>query len=199
MLCGKKGVGKSHASEVIERELSGNGYGVTILSFATLLKKVFVDICKLFQKKFVGEDGVKEEITETLLLDRDKKEVLRPFLQTIGTEIIRKYMGENIWSELVVKQIENIVSEHARENIKLVFIIDDARYQNEIETVKKTFGDLVTSLELVKMNDETEIVVDTHSSETQVLETDYVYATDKPSEIFERDMIQFIHDIVMDV
>jgi energy-coupling factor transporter ATP-binding protein EcfA2 len=83
----------------------------------------------------------------------------RRLLQVLGTDIARRYLGEDIW----VRRWE---AEHARD-VPRAFVFDDVRFANEAECIRSHGGIIIR---LVRTDAES---TDCHTSETQEFEVDY--------------------------
>ena len=134
--CGREGSGKTYAAKYL-----ADTYGYTIRSFATPLK----EICKIL---FTFDD------TQLYGTQRQKNTpdfrwygaTQRRCMQFIGTDLMRKQLhviipelGEDIW----IKSFENwYLSQPPNSKV----VIDDVRFQNEIDLIHK-LGGIVVMLE----------------------------------------------------
>lgn len=110
----------------------------------------------------------------------DDKEVMRPYYQTIGTEICRKHFGNEIWCETLERKINACDSD--------VVIINDIRYINEYNYFKsryKCFTIRCHSQELDGTHNTT------HSSEQQIesIPVDYTFENVDDETTFEHNLI----------
>ena len=116
LISGKKGSGKTYTANKIADMLNEKPMGHHIVSFATALKE---SSNELIEKTFGKE-----------YLNAEHKEEVRSIYQAVGN------VGRNISKEFWVgKAIEHIKKLKDR-----VFIIDDARFQNEMELDQYTSG-----------------------------------------------------------
>lgn len=154
-LVGKKGAGKDTVADFL---IEKKGYN----------KKAFADpLKKVVQALFL--------LDETQVHDQSLKEITDPrwslsprqMMQLVGTNLIRTNLGEDFW----LKHIEL-----GRENLDFI-VISDVRFQNEADWVRKKGGILIR----IVSNEESNSVVDTHRSETELesIHTDHVLFNEK--------------------
>lgn len=78
--------------------------------------------------------------------DLDKKEMLRPphrfnnatltvraVLQQLGTEVGRRFFGDDVWVELLIRDLDPVL-----DSSKIIIVVD-ARWQNEIELLRNYY------------------------------------------------------------
>lgn len=134
-ICGYANAGKSTAANYLV-----DTYGFTRLSFASALK----DVCAaLFHWDRTRLEGLTPR-------DREWREVPDEFwsrvlerrwtpriaLQYVGTEVMRNSLHKDIWVNRVAAQLHSLGPD-----AKVVF--DDARFLNELETIRAFGGSLV--------------------------------------------------------
>ena len=210
LIAGHKCVGKSLAAQIISERIQAEGYETRIVALADALKSIFLQLASLFNLT-VECDGSIVPVSEEHLLRRDIKEKLRKYLQVIGTDIMRKQINEDIWSELLMKNIKKLFSDYvdSKRNVymknisykPLFIIVDDVRYQNEIDSLKRFCNNCV-SIHLIKPaghinNDITYDNTNTHDSENQTLKTNFTYEVDKPLEIYKKDLSEFVETYLL--
>ena len=183
MLGGKQRVGKTTASVHMQHEIN-NFYQVPCLRYAlsTKLKDITNDLCILFD---VNVGSFHDEAT---------KINNRRYLQQIGTNIMRKHFGDEFWCEVLYKRIIADVRKIIRELVDsngiscsqlsyvskkykdrelytpIVVIIEDTRYQNEINYFKQQFDKAISVIiERPDVGGQTSV---NHSSEQQTLDGD---------------------------
>lgn len=162
VLIGKKGSGKSTIAGIIKK-LKNN---CEIKSFAEPIK----NICSIL--------GIKNEN----LYDPLKKEIKfedgifigesgRTMMQKIGT-IFRNNFDKNIFVKIMIEKIKELLDEEK------MIIIDDCRFPNEIEELKKVFNNNIIFIKIEKkilgndkIDDKKEI--DNHESELFIDELKY--------------------------
>lgn len=128
-LCGFAGSGKNTAGEFLIEK------GFIQTSFAKPLKDVVSIIFDWQRDLLEGETKESRLFRETPDDFWSKKlgysVTPRYILQTIGTDVFRKYFSDNIWIDCFEKQLEKNLSEG--ENI----VVTDVRFYNEFEFLKK--------------------------------------------------------------
>lgn len=141
---GLKGSGKSTAVELIKNNVTKKDIEIHELSFAAPIKRLVSDIFCL---------------TNNECYDPNLKEVIlsqwnvtpRELLQKIGTELFRnqlstvcpniKMPAETIWVSSLYYNIKNIETENINRGItKSIVLIDDCRFEDEYNTIKKLGG-----------------------------------------------------------
>lgn len=161
-LLGKAQAGKTTTANIIAVQKGGQ-----VLSFATPLK-IMVEkagICShndLFVKKTWFS---------------------RNMLQLIGTDLIRNQISEEFWINKMFQQIFEIRVRNATTNI----FIDDVRFPNEIDFIKRHGG---STIRIIRTSLETK---DDHSSECILddIEVDHT--------IWNDGTIDQLHDIISDI
>lgn len=159
LLTGLEGVGKSTYAEHLVKS-----YHFVELSFAETLREVTADLWNGFadavlshsralscMSRFNIEDsktpGKKEEPftldeddyskpTRGLYFPHSNPVTHRSLLQFIGTDILRKHLGEDIWVNAVMAKIKRIVDANP-DGYRIV--ISDCRFANEECVVKKAY------------------------------------------------------------
>lgn len=123
-LTGLARCGKDTFCKYAREYLKSNNYESQRLAFADELKK---DVDAFLIEKL----GISAftEVTE-------EKEIIRPMLTTWGTEIMRK-KDDLHW----VKKVEKIINENQKN--KIVSIVTDIRFPNEIEYIHKIGGKII--------------------------------------------------------
>ncbi len=187
-LSGKKQSGKDTiARYLVDSFASKESVGPTIklYSFADILKKnICMDILGLTWEQCKGTDEQKNSLTSYKWSDFSfdmrkghtigmningvKRDVLisgfmtsRQVMQFVGTDIFRKYFGENVWVDATLKKIR-------KEEVSIC-IITDARFSSEVNSILSE-GGIVIRLDRNVFPD------DSHSSETSLDSYDF-YST----------------------
>lgn len=83
-------------------------------------------------------------------------------MQTLGTEWGREHLGRNIWVDLTMRNVRELLDQ-----VSASVVIDDVRFPNESEAIRKAGGRV-----LRVMRDHDAIPESAHKSETQLLEFD---------------------------
>jgi hypothetical protein len=158
LITGKKHSGKSTLSKYI----STNYPNTITYSLADKLKQITFELLRLFNINISSIDDLYNE----------NKEKYRKYLQTIGTEIFQSNFGKDFWCEQVLNQIQELPNHY---NI----IIDDIRFQHEIDFFKKHFD----NCKVIQIINERIVSNDIHPSETQNLHNiDYIIKNNSTKE-----------------
>jgi len=140
MLCGSAGSGKDTSFNFMKKQIEKTKESINIcnLSFGRALKEIVADLCKLFlNENYLYQEmdnyGYKEQVRPEHTIywsDNDKGEslVIRKLLQIIGTDILRKQLGDDIFAKTILNKIDTIFKSISEEQI--VFITD-LRFPNE--------------------------------------------------------------------
>jgi hypothetical protein len=116
-ISGNARVGKDTVANAMIEILADFGIQAQKLSFAYELRKSVDD----FLQREIGISAFTE--------DPDEKLLIRPFLVTWGTDIMRK-INEDVWIERIQSSL----------NCNKVNIISDLRFENELNFVKQNKG-----------------------------------------------------------
>lgn len=118
--CGPAGVGKSTASKYFIAR------GYVKLSFADPLRSMLAVLTDVYDRYDERKLEPREELCG---------KSVRHALQTLGTDWARNLIGEDIW----LRQFERRVAA----NPEIRFVVDDCRFDNEAELVRKLGGTVV--------------------------------------------------------
>lgn len=142
LLCGKAEAGKTLAANIIKEELENLGKTALIMSFAGYLKYV--------AKSYYEWDGKKDEKGRTLL-------------QNLGTDVVRK-KNPDFWAKTVFGFIMTFDGEFD------YFILDDTRFENEIDIFEEYHPLCYTSIRIGRLNYENSLspTQRLHPSETSL-------------------------------
>ena len=110
--------GKSTLSNYI----TTNYHNIISYSLADKLKQITFELLQLFNINISSIDDLYNE----------NKEKYRKYLQTIGTEMFQSNFGKEFWCEQVIKQIQKLPTHYT-------IIVDDIRFQHEIDFFKRNF------------------------------------------------------------
>lgn len=122
---GKIGSGKTTGAKFVVSR-----YGACIKTIATPIKKMAKDIWGFSNNQLYGKDK--------LVIDPVHNITARWALQHLGASA-RKVLGENFWIDLLIDDLK----QHAKRaddyflGTKLIFVIDDLRYPNEVIRLKQ--------------------------------------------------------------
>jgi hypothetical protein len=162
-LSGKAQVGKSTSSKMIEDFLSYSSKlrsAVKKISFARKLKEIAVDV--------FGWDGNKDfhyapggflyegpgaSGNASFHLSIDTRELIqdqgRQLLINIGKKM--REINPDVWVNCAAKDIADDLKVGGDEELK-VYLIDDIRFTNEMEALKRSFGENFISVRLTRNN-----------------------------------------------
>lgn len=144
---GRKGSGKSFIKDMlVEGITSATKYEVLETAFAADIKKAMISIFGEEIARYVYDPDLKESPIPWLY-----NVTARSLMQKFGTEFIRENVSESFW-------IDNLQRKIDKSDANLV-ILDDLRFQNEAEFIRRNNGIIVR---VVGLNDATEI---SHASE----------------------------------
>lgn len=153
-LMGSKGAGKDTVANFI-LENNTKYDNVIIMSFADALKDAVSAIFNFRRDLLEGDTVESREWRETeipYLSDVMHRPVTpRYLLQIIGTNILRKYLYNDLWVDSVLVKI-HILEEQAKENHKRnLYVITDCRFANEIFKLAQS-GNHVKYVEIDRRN-----------------------------------------------
>lgn len=141
-LLAKAGHGKTTIANYLKRE-----YGVQVVSLAAPLKKIAQAAMGFSDAQLYGTQEQKEA---PAFIDAAAWEAwlegpdcggdpvptsTRVFLQKLGTEGIRKNLGETVWLEALIHNIRKDYHER-RAGDDAVYVVDDARFINEVKFIQ---------------------------------------------------------------
>lgn len=134
--CGTAGSGKSYMAQAVMRAC---GYPVQVMSFASPLKAMTHSLLTVM--------GIENGRCERMIHDDLKEAEIDPILfpglttrrimQTLGTEWGRATIERDLWTKIMLARVT-----HARADGYAV-IIDDVRFQNEVELIRNLGGKVV--------------------------------------------------------
>ena len=156
--CGKAGVGKSYAADII-REHYGH---IQHVPFAGPLKAIMTQLGLPREK--LNELEYKET-PNPMLCGKTPREVM----QYLGTEFGREFIGGDLWVDLWKRHVEGCVERWPN----CFIVVDDVRFQNEVDAIH-SFGGIVVEIRSPKAT--TSFKNSDHKSEQQKLIVDaHVY------------------------
>jgi len=118
-ISGKQGSGKSTVAEALKLRAKKSNYDfVGIMKFATTLYALH-DMLLNKMETLTGVPRVKKDGT---------------LLQLLGTEWGRKTFGENVWVDILGKEISKLYDKESK--LKRLIIIDDCRFENEFDGIQ---------------------------------------------------------------
>jgi len=122
LIAGQKRSGKDTTANLLAQALADNSINTKVLSFASAMKNII---------------AITLGITEVELdaLKNDPANPHRGYLQRFGTEAMKPWFGDDIWSKLAKVQVDNSSAE--------IFIFADFRFPEEFKTLE-AFYDVTT-------------------------------------------------------
>lgn len=176
LISGKARHGKTTTGNFLREYYESKNLKVTNTLLALYLK--------MYVKNFFGWDGSEETKP-------------RELLQQLGTEVIRKGLNkEDFFVDRTIEDIEIL------KHFFNIFIIDDIRFPNEIEGLKKNFKNVII-LKIIRPNFESDLNQKqlNHSSETSLDnydQYDYVITNDGTLDNLKEKIINIIKDVKID-
>jgi hypothetical protein len=191
LLSGRAGSGKDTVFSILNEGLDCSG-----LAFGTALKNVVIDLCKLFTGQTYELDAMdhlwyKEQVRKELSVYTEAGEFhpsIRFLLQNIGTEILRKHLGESVF---IRKTLEEC---HGKGNGLVV--IKDCRFPNELSETRAFGRDTGRRVVLVKISRASATIHD-HSSENmnESFDSDYELRNDGNLNDLRQKVTEMIRDL----
>ena len=165
LLSGKAEAGKTLAADIIKKEIESLGKTALVMSFAGYLKF----ICKSYYK-----------------WDGKKNEEGRSLLQRLGTDVVRK-KNPDFWAKTVFDFILTFDGEFD------YFILDDTRFENEIDIFQNYDPFCYTSIRIMRLNHENSLNTEqrNHPSETALdnLVMDWTICSESGSEKLRTEIV----------
>lgn len=132
-LIGNKGAGKDTVAKMIEANAKSYDH-VVILSFGDALKDATSAIFGFSREMIEGSTKESRKWRETeipYLSERMHHKVTpRYLLQILGTDILRKYLYNDVWVDSVLNKMQFLIQKEP--NKDFLFVITDCRFKNEI-------------------------------------------------------------------
>jgi hypothetical protein len=124
-LCGRAGTGKTSVAKYLVEKWANE-----IVSFAGPLKRMAMDIWGFTEEQVFGDASIKERVDPRLGFSP------RFALQRLGTDICRKHLGDDVWTDTLFRRIKE-KGDHKR-----IYVIDDVRFVNEAKRIYNEGGSL---------------------------------------------------------
>jgi len=174
LLSGPAGCGKDTSYEIIKKIYTEKGFNVRQYAFGKSLKEIVVDLSKLYlNANFSVEDmsnlAYKELPRPEYIIYRNNEAehlVIRTLLQQIGTDIIRKNLGDDIFAQSVVKQIDRDFKKNSIRKPEIA-VITDLRFPNELNCIENYCNINHYKFLMISINRHNyKIINNSHSSES---------------------------------
>lgn len=167
LISGKKRAGKDTASAILKGLLVNS----EVTSFAKPLKEILAVTLGVSIEEL---EDLKNDETNIEIWDKNLKDFrvitnFRRSIQALGTEGIRRWFGEGIWAETLIKQPLRVNTEY--------LIVSDWRYVKELEVLKHDFGQVIT----IRIENRLNTDNDSHSSERDLEGFTFDYTIDNTS------------------
>ena len=144
LLCGPAGSGKDTSYEILKNHLFSQNcnWEISKYSFGRALKDIVVDLSRLFINANFSADAMdglayKEVIHPEYKLyavgsdEQPQPLVIRTLLQQVGTDILRKQLGDDIFAKALITKID----EQFKKPINQIAIVADLRFPNEQQSM----------------------------------------------------------------
>lgn len=133
-LLGQKGSGKSTVAEMISDSLSDRPFYQP--SLASPIKRGAQAMFGIPHEHLYGSSSLRESPIEGLFFDDGLTPItVRYVLQHLGTEFGRRYLGRNIWINLMIRYAASLPED-------AVVVITDCRFLNEAEALSKVGAEI---------------------------------------------------------
>jgi len=148
LFCGKAGSGKDTCFQLLKKQFNKkeDDFDLSNHAFGKPLKEIVSDVCHLFLNAgFSVEDmeqlSFKEmERPEYTVYTKDGQPqplILRTLLQQIGTDILRKQLGQDVFAKAIIGKIERDLRGSTLSGKKHVSFITDLRFPNEQKCIQE--------------------------------------------------------------
>jgi DNA polymerase III delta prime subunit len=144
LLCGPAGSGKDTSYEILKNHLFSQNcnWEISKYSFGRVLKDIVVYLSRLFINADFSADAMdglayKEVIRPEYKLyavgsdEQPQPLVIRTLLQQVGTDILRKQLGDDIFAKALITKID----EQFKKPINQIAIVADLRFPNEQQSM----------------------------------------------------------------
>lgn len=171
LLTGTAGSGKDTSYNILENLFRQKGIQVKQYAFGKPLKEIVVQLSKLFLNAKFSADAMnsllyKETPYSEFIIYRDNEPehlIIRTLLQQVGTDILRKHLGDDIFAKAIEKQIHN---DFIEAESPMIAIITDLRFPNELECIKEYCCHQNYHLDCIYIQRDNSISSHNHTSES---------------------------------
>ena len=153
LLSGHYGSGKDTFADNIGRCISD--FDIGRFSFGGALKDVVVELASMLTTHTLDRsrmDALEYKETTTVPIYASGGEVVKEYrvrhiLQYVGTDVLRRYLGDNVFAHKTVDDIQRFLCDGGR-----VVMITDLRFPNELACVREAFAkDTNTTVSVVRI------------------------------------------------
>lgn len=168
-ITGKATHGKSYLAKAIQdahNEAVPWSLDAYRYSLANPLKTMVLDLLQSMGCPMVDDYDKTQPIDNPYT---SKRITLRKAYQLFGTEFVRELFGQDYWAARASEYIHDSLKFTA-DGCGFLFVIDDVRFDNEAEYLRKAATDLGLDFELIKVIDtaKSKDAIDSHASEQGV-------------------------------
>jgi len=144
LFCGSAGSGKDTCYHILKQHIDNQRFDVSNYTFGKPLKEIVVDLCKLFLNEKYSVEAMdnleyKEiERPEHVIFSENESHplIIRTLLQKIGTDILRKQLGQDIFAKTIISKIDQALKSSTDLNREHISFITDLRFPNEQKCIK---------------------------------------------------------------
>lgn len=139
LFCGYAGSGKDTCFHMLKKNIDTQRVDVSKYTFGNSLKEIVVDLCQLFLNEKYSVEAMdnleyKEmERPEHFIFSENESHplIIRTLLQKIGTDILRKQLGQDIFAKAIISKIDRALKCSTDLNREHISFITDLRFPNE--------------------------------------------------------------------
>lgn len=181
IFCGLAGSGKDTSYNFFKKILQQKypDYTIQNYAFGNSLKEIVSDVTELYTgERFPVSNMESLEYKEKshpeyniLVANEQQPLVIRTLLQQIGTNILRKHLGDDIFADCVVKKIKQQFKHHNQ-----IAIITDLRFPNEYKCVERYCDERDLKFYTIYIERQQKLTSHTHVSESfyDLLQKDFI-------------------------
>ena len=130
---GLRGVGKDTFATMLQAHFTRMGFDCELKALAEPIKDTMIHMLECDSDIFY--DPAKKEVPQNALYGRTPREVMQQF----GTEFCQKMFSETIWTDILIRRMENIVSESCTD----ICIVTDVRFPHELHAFREKNAKIV--------------------------------------------------------
>jgi len=161
LVSGFKRSGKDFVSNLLKESLTDS----VVYSYATPLKKIMADTLNISLDDLDSYKNDNENLyVEDAWYEMEAITSFRSALQVFGTEAMKPWFGDAVWSDVFVGQ----------DLQEKYIIISDWRFNIEYEEACKYYDKVIT----LRVKDDNIVNTDTHASETELENFNFDYTLD---------------------